>query len=226
MSRILAAGSKESLSRLDKLDGNIVPVQLISFESVPVVFAKNEFDWVFFGSRRGVRYFLDAVPADSLKGVHFGCVGEKTAEALRQRGMETAFVPSRYSSTYWPTEFLEEFPDARGILFPTSDLSTFQPPESFTENGIQFQKLVVYRTVCADADFPGNEFQGVVFASPSCFNCFAEKWGLDVLRGKVLVAIGDVTQKAILDAGLSCSIPNRFTMADAIRHCRKQIERS
>lgn len=219
-------GSKESLSRLDRTEGEIVRLQLIRFEAVPVDFPQKYFDWVFFGSRRGVRYFLDAVPTDSLKGVHFGCVGEKTAEALRQRGIETAFVPSRYSSTYWPKEFVEQFPDARGILFPTSDLSTFQPPGAFKENGIYFQKLVVYRTVCVDVGLPEMLFQGVVFASPSCFNCFVEKWGLDVLRGKVLVAIGDVTGKAISDAGLSCSIPDRFTMADAICHCRKLLESS
>lgn len=219
-------GSKESLSRLDQAEGEIVRLQLIRFEAVPVDFPQKYFDWVFFGSRRGVRFFLDMVPEETLEGVNIGCVGEKTADAVRQKGMEIAFVPSRYSSTYWPKEFVEQFPDARGILFPTSNLSTFQPPGAFKEKGIYFHKLVVYRTLCADVGLPERAFQGVVFASPSCFNCFVEKWGLDVLREKVLVAIGDVTGKSISDAGLSCSIPDRFTMADAICHCRKLLESS
>ncbi len=213
------------MSRLDKVDGGIVPLQMIRFEAVPVDFPENEFDWVFFGSRRGVRFFLDMVTLEELRGVRFGCVGEKTAKALRQRGLEAAFVPSRYSSTYWPGEFMEQFPGATGILFPTSDRSVFQPPKSFEEKGIRFRKLVVYRTLCADALFPEGNFAGAVFASPSCFSCFVEKWGLDVLHGKVLVAIGDVTAKAIAYAGLSCSIPDRFTMTDAILHCRGEIER-
>ena len=217
-------GSKESLSRLNKVDRGIVSLQMIQFEPVSFNLPETRFDWVFFGSRRGVQFFLDAVPAEAVEGIRFGCIGEKTAETLRQRGMEASFVPSRYSSTYWPGEFLEQSPDAITILFPTSDRSTFELPESFEEKGIHFLKLVVYRTLCTDISFPEGDFQGVVFASPSCFSCFVEKWGLDVLSGKVLVAIGDVTAKTILNAGLSCSIPDRFTMADAIHHCRKRLE--
>jgi len=217
-------GSKESLSQLHKMEGEIVPLQMIRFEPVPVRLPDIRFDWVFFGSRRGVKFFLDVVQPETLKGIHIGCVGEKTVEALRKNGLEAAFVPSRYSSTYWPGEFLKQFPGATGILFPTSDRSTFKLPKSFEEKGIRFRKLVVYRTRCFDARLPEGDFAGVVFASPSCFSCFVEKWGLDVLHGKELVAIGDVTAKAISHAGFSCSIPDRFTMADAISHCRKRIE--
>ena len=217
-------GSKESLSRLNKVDSDIVSLQVIQFEPVSFNLPETRFDWVFFGSRRGVQFFMDVVPAEKVARIRFGCIGEKTAETLRQRGMEASFVPSRYSSTYWPGEFLEQFPGTFHILFPTSDRSTFKPPESFEEKGVHFLKLVVYRTLCADVSFPEGDFQGIVFASPSCFDCFVEKWGRDVLRGKVLVAIGDVTAKVISDAGLSCSIPSRFTMADAIIHCRKRLE--
>lgn len=217
-------GSKESLSRLNKVDSDIVPLQMIRFEPVSFSFPETRFDWVFFGSRRGVQYFMEAVPREAMAGIRLGCIGEKTAEALRQRGMEAEFVPSRYSSTWWPGEFLEQFPGAFHILFPTSDRSTFESPDSFEERGIHFRKLVVYRTLCADVSFPEGDFQGAVFASPSCFSCFVEKWGRDVLREKMLVAIGDVTAEEILDAGLSCSIPGRFTMADAIIHCRKRLE--
>ncbi|NOZ12536.1 MAG: uroporphyrinogen-III synthase [Acidobacteria bacterium] len=223
MSRILAVGSKESLSRLSETDSGIVPLQLIRFEAVPVCFPDGEFDWVFFGSRRGVRFFLNGIPADALRGMSVGCVGEKTAAAARGEGLKVKFVPSRYSSTYWPEEFLAKFPNARGILFPTSDRSAFEIPKSFVKKGISFRKLVVYRTLCADTEFPAGEFRGVVFASPSCFKCFLEKWGKDKLSGKILVAIGDVTAEAIMETGLSCSIPDRFTMADAVRHCRKKI---
>ena len=224
MSRILAVGSKESLSRLDKVDGGLILLQMIRFEPVKAALPDSPFDWVFFGSRRGIRFFLDTVPERFLTGARFGCVGEKTADALRRRGHDVEFVPSRYSSTYWPKEFVEKFPDAERILFPTSDRSSFVAPDIFQEKGISFKKLVVYRTVCAETGKMDDNFSGAVFASPSCFSCFTEKWGVDVLRGKVLVAIGDVTAKAISAAGLFCSIPERFTMADAIRHCRKKLE--
>ncbi len=219
----MAVGSKESLSGLSETDSDIVPLQLIRFESVPVCFPDGEFDWVFFGSSRGVRFFLSSVPTDLLRKMRIGCVGEKTAAAARSKGLNVEFVPSRYSSTYWPKEFLAEFPDARGILFPTSDRSGFEIPESFAKKGIFFRKLVVYQTLCADTEFPAGEFRGVVFASPSCFECFLEKWGKDILSGKTLVAIGDVTADVIMKAGFFCSIPDRFTMADAVLHCRKKI---
>ncbi len=226
MSRILAVGSKESLSRLNENHSNIVPLELIRFEAVPISLPEIGFDWIFFGSSRGVRFFLDTVSRKLLRGIQIGCVGERTAETARKGGLEVKFVPSRYSSTYWPGEFLAQFPNARGILFPTSDRSTFQPPASFAKKGIFFKKLVVYRTLCADNVLPAGEFRGVVFASPSCFSCFVEKWGKGILLDKTLVAIGDVTEKTIVKAGLSCSVPPRFTMADAVRYCQKKLENS
>ncbi len=217
-------GSGDSLENLSEFKGEILPLRMIRFEPVPAVLPESGVDWVFFGSRRGVEYFLKLIPADRLKNLRIGCIGEKTAEILRLAGLRVSFVPSRYSSTSWPDEFRERFPHAKGILFPTSDRSRFIAPPSFEENGIRFLKITVYRTICANPSWPEAEYEGIVFASPSCFDCFVEKWGTDPLYGKCLVAIGDVTANRILNAGFPCEIPDRFTMRDAIRHCGELLD--
>ena len=168
----------------------------------------------FFGSRQGARFLLNAHP-NMLEDLRIGTVGSRTAEYLKSLGKRVDFVPERFSSRSWPAEFIVRETDARGILYPTSDRSAFQGARAFEDRGIDFFPLTVYRTVCRNLPLPV-EFDAVIFASPSCFECFVDAYGLDSLRDRCVTAIGEVTEARVRSHGLACTTPDRFTLMDAL----------
>lgn len=218
MKKILLIGSGDSIeNEYGYSEIEVVSYRAIQFKSVS--FELNDepaFDWIFFGSKRGAAVLLESNP-DLLQRRHVGAVGSGTAAFLKSHGIPCRFVPETYSSRHWPEAFVRQFPDASGVVYPTSDRSPFTCPEVFKQNSIRFQKVVVYRTIC-DAH-PISAFPDVfVFTSPSCYDCFVETHGVDVFHDRRVVAIGDVTRHHIESEGIPCSMPDRFTVRDALDH--------
>ena len=224
MKRILLVASEDTIENAKPVPGaEIVPFPVIGFERMAVDLPDpTAFDWVFFGSRQGARVMLEHDPA-GMKRVRIGAVGSRTADYLARYGLVPEFVPRRFSSRSWPSEFVSRFPGKCSILYPTSDKSTFQGEPVFQEHGIELTTMTVYRTVCHDLPLPGN-LDAIVFASPSCFTCFLNGHGLEPLRGLLVTAIGEVTESRIRSEGLDCLVPERFTIQDALNQTCKYLE--
>ncbi len=218
MKRIVLVGSGDSIKNAHKYEGiEVVVYQAIRFEPTSFELDCDEtFDWVFFGSKRGAAMVLESRP-DLLHNLKVGAVGSKTAAFLESKGIPCRFVPETFSSRHWPEAFVREFPDAAGMLYPTSDRSPVVCPDAFQQHGIQFRKVIVYRTLCEKGAIP--ELPDVfVFTSPSCYDCFIQAHGRAALQDCRVVAIGDVTRHHIETEGIVCSMPSRFTVRDALDH--------
>jgi len=223
MKRILMVASEDTIENAKPVPGaEIVPFPVIGFERVAADLPDpTTYDWVFFGSRQGVKVMLAHDP-EGMKRVRIAAVGSRTADYLERYGVVPEFVPRRFSSRSWPSEFVSRYPDPCSILYPTSDRSTFQGDPVFQEHGIALTSIAVYRTVCRDLPLPDN-LDALVFASPSCFTCFLKGHGREALQGLPLTAIGDVTESRIRSEGLDCLVPERFTIQDAVTHTCKYL---
>ncbi len=228
MKKIAVLGSKESLEGLKKIeitekDIIVHGIEAIKFEEVD--FSISDFfgfDWIFFGSRRGVEFFFKKIHPQELKGVKTACVGKRTAEKLKEYNIEPDFIPSNFSSKHFFKEFTEKHKTVKGILFPTSNLSENTLETDFKERGIHFKKIVVYKTVCAEMPVL-NEYNAYLFLSPSSFKCFIEKTPYDFLREKVVSAIGSVTAKEIEVYGIKCIYPDTFNLREALKLTISQL---
>lgn len=224
MKRILLVGSGDSIEDVYKYDGiDVVAYRAIRFE--PTSFeldCDDNFDWIFFGSKRGAAVVLELEP-DVLDRLKVGAVGSRTAAFLAANGVRCLFVPETFSSRHWPGEFVQKFPGASGVLYPTSDRSPIRCPAVFREHGIQFRKIVVYRTRC-DSRLISDIPDVFVFTSPSCYDCFVEVHGRDMFQDRRVVAIGDVTRQHIETERIRCEMPDRFTVRDAMDYAAAMLK--
>ncbi len=183
---------------------NLLPT--IDFEPLDFeVPSLEDFDYVYFGSKRGIRFFLGRVGTlpSHLKVI---AVGEKTARSLKEFGLEP-FLVLKGSSDHLLELVKEKKLKAGKILIPTAE-SYLKKIHKLERFGFKLKVLPVYRTVFVNYPLEEvleklNRSEVVIFTSPSTFkgllinlqNC------KEFLKEKKIVAIGKTTEAAILKEG-------------------------
>ncbi len=187
------------------------------------------YDWVVFTSVNGVEAFFERMKftpehteitekkeKNSVNSVFSvvktAAIGPKTAQSLRERGIEPCFVPDEYVAE----AILPGLGDLRGrwVLLPRAEIARKALPEAVAAAGGVAHEIAVYRTVPAEPDPDGlaalkSGVGAVTFTSPSTVENFVEtlrRAGLDPLRlpgDPIIACIGPITQKAAEDAGFS-----------------------
>lgn len=179
----------------------------------------SRYDWVIFTSVNGVEVVWGRFTALGLKGVpgetRVAAIGPKTAQAIRQRGIEPAFIPEEYiAEAILPG--LGELA-GRWVLLPRAEIARKALPEGICREGGVAHEIAVYQTLPAQPDPIGLAalqagVDVVTFTSPSTVHNFitlAERAGIDPLDlpGHPQVAcIGPITAQASRRAGLEVSI--------------------
>jgi uroporphyrinogen-III synthase len=174
----------------------------------------EEFDYIYFGSKRGVRFFLRKV-----KGIPTTpkviAVGEKTAGELRKRGIEPYKVLKGSVEELIGLAQRGELP--KGKLLAITPEVYIKKIHRLEDIGFNLKVLPVYRTVFLK--YPREKVLRAVersdiliFTSPSTFLALLENLQNDIkaLNRKIIVAIGKTTAGAIRERGLEVSfIPSR-----------------
>jgi uroporphyrinogen III methyltransferase/synthase len=165
-------------------------------------------------------------------------VGEKTAEALMERGVEPEGLPAEFR-----TEGLAQIlagMDIRGdrFLLPRAQEARELLPRRIEELGGEVTVAPLYRTVPADPDTPGlvnfhraGMVDVLTFTSGSTFRFFMEILGPSVAReifGEAkLACIGPVTAEVVREAGFRVDIvPARSTVDDLVTSMEEHFKAS
>jgi len=182
--------------------------------------ALERYAWVVFSSVNGVEIFFNhwagTQHASPLPGnVKFAAVGKKTAEALRQRGIEPFFMPDEFIGE----AILPGLGDLneKWVLLPRAEIARKDLPRAILLAGGVAHEIAIYRTLPAEVEAEGFDAlkKGVdwlTFTSPSTvqnFSQIARQNGLDPykLRGSPKVAcIGPITEKAAREAGFTVDV--------------------
>ena len=166
---------------------------------------------------RAVKMWLADLGLDvrSLAGVKVAAVGDKTAEALREWGIEPELLPSGEQSARGMLEDWPVFDDEEGfnrVLLPRADIATDVLVEGLTERGWKVDDVTAYRTVRAAPppkpireSIKGGDFDAVLFTSSSTVR------NLVGIAGKphpstVIAAIGPATAQTAQDHGLHVDV--------------------
>jgi uroporphyrinogen-III synthase len=167
--------------------------------------ADGAFAWVVFTSAAGVRAWRErataiGAPAPSTK---VAVVGDTTAAALREQGIEPDLVPETFT-----TEALgEAFPSGKGsVLLPRADLSTDALEVALNSKGWKTVRVDAYRVRPATAlpetarrIIERHEVDAVTFTSPSTVEGYLS---LAIAAPRpAAVCIGPVTASAADRAG-------------------------
>jgi uroporphyrinogen-III synthase len=194
----------------------LIDFKPLDFEVPPL----ENIDYVYFGSKRGVEFFLRKVDLSKFKKLpKFIVVGNKTAKVLEKYGFVPDIVLKGYSKNL--LDLVEKGVLKKGrILIPTAKKHT-KDIYLLKDYGFDLKIIPVYETVYLR--YPLSEVLDklskvkiVIFTSPSTFFSLLENLQKDTnrLKEKIIVAIGRTTAKAVEEEGLKVDfIPSRPDMA-------------
>ncbi|WP_279473161.1 bifunctional uroporphyrinogen-III C-methyltransferase/uroporphyrinogen-III synthase [Actinomadura darangshiensis] len=195
----------------------------------------GRYEWVVFTSTNAVKAvrekFVDyGLDARAFAGLKVAAVGEQTAAALVEFGIQPDLVPSGEQSgeglaSEWPP-YDEDLDPINRVLLPRADIATDVLIAKLTELGWECEDVTAYRTVRAAPPpepirnaIKGGGFDAVLFTSSSTVK------NLIGIAGKphnvtVIAVIGPQTAKTAEEYGLRVDVmaekPSVSALADAL----------
>jgi uroporphyrinogen III methyltransferase/synthase len=192
---------------------------------------EGRYEWIAFTSYNALRAVREKITeygldARAMSGLKVAAVGDKTAAALREWGIEPDLVPSSEQSakgllTDWPP-YDEVLDPINRVLLPRADIATETLAAGLIELGWEVDDVTAYRTVRAAPPpaetreaIKSGKFDAVVFTSSSTVR------NLVGIAGKphastVIACIGPATAKAAEEHGLRVDVLASEPSAEAI----------
>lgn len=212
--------SQRLAGELERLGAEVTVVPLIEIRPAEdrrsleeAVARLSTYDWIVLTSVNGVAAVREGLP--TLAGPKVAAVGPVTAEAIREHGVEPAFVASRASEDI--AGGLGEIAGLR-VLMPQADIANPALAEELRAKGAEVDVVVAYRTVLVEPPMwgilPLRIADAVVLASGSACRSLAAAGGAG--GGALLVCIGPKTAKVAREVGLKVGLVADETTSDGI----------
>lgn len=201
----------------------------------------SDYEWIFFTSANGVKYFYELIsvyqiPACVLGDVRFAVVGRKTEKALLEYGGRRAdFIPTVYDADHMAEQFLNRFKIGGKVLLVRGNLSRSVLPELLGENSVAYDAVEVYETITAvhskellNDILKHSRIDFLSFTSPSAVTAY-EQLAEKSLRDNTTVTcvcIGDTTKHKALAAGFkNVLVPSEYTIEGMIACMENYLEK-
>ncbi|MBD2083273.1 uroporphyrinogen-III synthase [Leptolyngbya sp. FACHB-17] len=113
----------------------------------------SDFDWLILTSTNAVDYFFERLASQlkdlrGLAAIKIAVVGEKTAQRLRQRGLQPDFIPPEYIADAMVVNFPESI-DGKKILFPRVETGGRDVlVRAFSDRGAIITEVAAYQSTC------------------------------------------------------------------------------
>jgi uroporphyrinogen-III synthase len=212
--------AKPLAEELERLGAEVTIVPLIEIRPAEgralddAIDTMGTYDWVVLTSVNGV-----AAVAQGLAGLggdaRVAAVGPVTADAIRQHGVEPAFVATRASDDI--AAGLGEIEGLR-VLLPQADLAEPHLADELRGRGAHVEAVVAYRTILVEPPMwgilPLRIADAVVLASGSACRSLAAAGGAG--GGAMLVCIGPKTAKVAREVGLKVGLVADEATSDGI----------
>lgn len=180
----------------------VVPLPVIATRPFPFLWpealAPESLQWILFSSANAVEAFFTRIGELALslpESIQFGAVGDKTADALKARGLTVSFVPSDAYGELLFTEFLDGVvKPGEQVMYARARDINFDPHVLFAEHKIAYHPVICYETVVrlVDPELVSNLAPDdyILFTAPSTVRAFHEQFGKPKARP---IAIGRTT---------------------------------
>jgi uroporphyrinogen-III synthase len=212
--------AKSLADELERLGAEVTIVPLIEIRPAEgravedAIDTMGTYDWVVLTSVNGV-----AAVAQGLAGLggdaRVAAVGPVTADAIREHGVEPAFVATRASD-----DIAAGLGDIEGlrVLLPQADLAEPHLADELRGRGAHVESVVAYRTILVEPPMwgilPLRIADAVVLASGSACRSLAAAGGAG--GGAMLVCIGPKTAKVAREVGLKVGLVADESTSDGI----------
>ena len=211
----------QCLSFLNKLSKNkFHPFILPLTEILPVEFHLKEysFDYIVFTSQNTCKYFLNTLKKFNLEKTQIIAVGTRTADFLRNQGIEVNLIPKEFSSEGLQHLFIEENIKNKKILIPGSTIRD-KNFESFCQHNNNYVLSIdIYNTI--PIKYKANYIASfikeyaidvVTLFSPSAAKSLFDQFNFTIAPTIKYVCIGKRTSRSLKEKGLNPLFPDEFT---------------
>ncbi len=173
------------------------------------------YDWLILTSVNTVAALGDSLHVGLSPRVRVAAIGPVTADAIRERGVEPAFVATRASEDI--AGGLGRIEGSR-VLLPQADIADPHLADELRGKGAEVDAVIAYRTVLVEPPMwgilPLRIADAVVLASGSACRSLAAAGGAG--EGVLLVCIGPKTAKVAREVGLKVGLVADETTSDGI----------
>ncbi len=201
----------------------------------------EEYNWIFFTSSNGVRFFLDRMEylhldLRLLKGIKIGVIGPATAQALSEYHLKADLIPEKFQAEHL-LEALSQIPLANlKVLIPRAEQAREVLPEGLKQMGAEVLIVPAYQTFPAQEgkeDLKEKMTQGLVdcltFTSSSTvinfLALFARGEILSLLKNITVACIGPITAQTAKNNGLKVDImAEEYTIPGLVQAIEKHYK--
>jgi uroporphyrinogen III methyltransferase/synthase len=197
----------------------------------------DEYHWILFTSLNGVKYFFKrlydkGLDARDLKGPDIATVGKSTADELHRYGINADLIPPVFTGEGLAESLLDQGVEGRNVLIPRAVEGRAILPETLRGAGAQVTIAPLYRNVPPQgrrdelrAELESGTVDMVTFTSSSTvlnFLTMVDAEGQEelerLMEGVSIAAIGPITAKTIVNAGLKVDVmPQEHTIDAMVR---------
>ena len=213
----------KGFEKLKNLDFKLSHFPLI--KTLPIKLDLNfnisDFNCIIFTSKNGVEYFLKnkLVQKTKLNERYFVCIGEKTAQKLKELGFAAGYICKRNYSEFMSEELKnkEVLKNKKSLLVQgsLSDNKLIESLKSFSNT----EKIISYSTELVNKKYSDLEKitkkdkTYVVFTSPSSFDSFIKFYDASKVN---LVSIGNTTSSHITNLGFQTILTSKMQSYEGI----------
>ena len=209
MTKILSTKKLAKAFKNKLYDAKVELVEKNFIQTKSVVFETPQLnDYLIFTSKEAVKSVLKS----NIKNVHYIsclCVGSKTRSFLEKKGF-TVLESADYAEEL--IQIIESKYKTNSFTFFCGNIRRNTIPDFFQQNKIAYNEMVVYETKLKPHQIK-EQFDGVLFFSPSGVNSFLEK---DSLENKTCFCIGTTTAKALENKAKNIVIAPQPTVESVI----------
>lgn len=183
---------------------------------------EGRYQWIVFTSVNAVTSVWDKITelgldSRSFAGVHLAAVGEKTAQAVLDRGLTPELLPPKTKQNaaglveVFPT-YVEEIDPVSRVLLPRADIATDTLVDGLADLDWEVEDIVAYRTVRASP--PSVEVRDMIKSGgfdAVCFTSSSTAKNLVGIAGKphqrtIIAAIGPMAAATARELGLRVDV--------------------
>ena len=211
---------EKDFTHLKKSEFKLFYFPMIKTSSENFLINIDDFEFIIFTSKNGVRYFIDSNNnIDSLKSKKIICLGTKTEELLNDYNLKSYFTsPKNYSKIMLDEIIKRGFVNGKNILLVQGNLASNKLFNGFKEvakvKRINCYKTQINETKNLELERILNIYNSYcVFTSPSCFQAFNINYDPYLTN---IVSIGSTTTKFIEKKGYKAKMTSKMQTYDAL----------
>lgn len=211
--------SKEISEKIIDLGGEVTEINTIKVVDTSENLDKykeklSEYDYVVLTSINAVNIFFKRlqdleIDIRTIKA-KFIVIGSKTSKVLKEKGIIPFAMPEHFVAESLIEKMKEFVVSGDKILLPQSKIARPYTYESLKELGCKVDKVYLYDTVEGDIrnkesiDETMDEVDIILFTSPSTVKNLIKMVGIDKIKDKKIISIGDITKKELDRWKLEC----------------------